>query len=82
MFSYIILALIVYLLYRFVFGFLLPVISASRNMQQKLREMQANAQGFSPDEQETKRSNAGFNSSNTSTPKPSSKDYIEFEEIK
>lgn len=80
MFTYIILFLILYFLYRFIVGFVLPVVSATQKMQQKMRDM---------NEQQTAGYTTTENDIHIKRPaqshqqaKPSSKDYIEFEEIK
>lgn len=79
--SYIILGLLLYILYRFIFGFVIPVISASRKMQERMKDMQGNESNFNPHARDN-----GFGQSSTarkqSSSGPSSKDYIEFEEIK
>ena len=82
MFTYILLALIVYILYRFIFGFVLPIISASQKMSEKMREMQGNVPGYSPNDEGATIKKPGHTSPDNTAPKPSSKDYIEFEEIK
>lgn len=80
MFTYVLLALVIYILYKFIFGFVLPIMSASRKLQQKMRDTQANAQAFAPGQENTSAGKPGFNSRN-STSSASSKDYIEFEEV-
>jgi hypothetical protein len=69
-----------YLLYRFIFGFLIPVITASRQMRMKVRQMQ---------EQMNRQNGTNTNSSTQSTAgsakqnaAPSKGDYIDFEEVK
>lgn len=83
MFSYILIALLVYFLYQFIFRFVLPIARASRKMQDKVKEMQQ-AQGSYANEEQPGSRNPGYTSSTNTrnTAKPSSKDYIEFEEIK
>lgn len=74
----------IYLLYRFIFDFFIPVYKASRivhrqfqDVHQKMHENgDAPADSFQPD----KKPANGF--SQPSSPSPSSKDYIDFEEVK
>ena len=83
MFTYIILFLVLYFLYRFIVGFVLPVVNASQKLQQKMRDI---------NEQQTGEYTTTDNDINIKRPtqtrrqaneaKPSSKDYIEFEEVK
>ena len=67
------LAIVLYLLYRFVFGFLMPVVRTTRHVRQQFRNMQEGAGSTSqqqPRQQEQK-------------PKqPPVGDYIDFEEVK
>lgn len=82
MFSYILLFLLIYILYRFITGFLLPVIKATRDMQQKMRNTNNNMNGNfgNPAEPVIKKPRHG--AASHTEQKPSSKDYIDFEEIK
>jgi hypothetical protein len=67
-----------YLLFRFIFGFLIPIIRATRQVKRGFREMNARMGGHPVDE-------AAAPGSRKATPsaKPQSKDdYIDFEEIK
>jgi hypothetical protein len=77
------LAIVVYLLYRFVNNFLLPVVRATRHVREQFRNMQGPVDGAGdkpgqadpaagrPDQTVNKRSS-----------KPPAEDYIDFEEIK
>lgn len=70
--------LLIYIVYKFVFEFVIPVFNSTRHMSNKLKEMQEKMQ-----EQERKRQmEEQKNSSQANTPKPSPEDYIEYEEIK
>jgi hypothetical protein len=69
----------IYVLYRFIFDFLIPVYRASKKVQEQFRNMH----------QQMNDQQSSFSSAPpvdhrqaTATPKTSSKDYIEFEEIK
>lgn len=75
MFGYVILAFVLYFLYRFVTGFLLPIWRSTKAVRQNIRNMQqepsANpSQGAAPADEKIK----------TFTEKAG--DYIDFEEIK
>ena len=71
-----------YLLYKFIFGFVVPLVSATRQVRTKMKDMQQNVEDFQ------KAQNAGNSpTENTSGPysfKPNASkgDYIDFEEIK
>jgi predicted Holliday junction resolvase-like endonuclease len=80
MLQFIIWTIVLYLLFRFIFNFVLPLVSASRQVRMKMREMQ---------EQMNNRANPGApvnNSESTSTKSAGSQankgDYIEFEEVR
>ena len=78
------LAIVFYLLYRFVFNFIVPVARTTRHVRQQFRNMQ--------DAQESMRQQQGFGqqqaqgrpqpSQQRTAQKPESGDYIDFEEIK
>jgi sortase (surface protein transpeptidase) len=83
MIKFIFYGLVVYLIYKLVFEFVIPVGKASNQMREKLQEMQEQ-QRF---QQEQARAQAQTQTkpepvSSTKPPASSSKDYIEFEEIK
>jgi hypothetical protein len=71
------LAIVAYLLYRFVFNFLLPIVRATHQVRQQFRKMQGGANGFE---------SAGHQHPNPqqkpAQQKPPADDYIDFEEIK
>jgi hypothetical protein len=78
------LGIVLYLLYRFVFNFFLPIFRTTRHVRQQFRNMQENQQGSSGPFQhsysqqpppEPKRPEP-------SSPKNSMGEYIDFEEIK
>jgi hypothetical protein len=63
--------LVVYLLYKLIFDFILPVSKASSQMHSKIKEMHQQQEDLSKQK-----------SAQTSHPRPSTEDYIDFEEIK
>lgn len=80
--SYVIFAIVVYILYRFIFGFVLPVLTVSRKMQQGMRDMHSNMNSR-PTTAEPTEADPRYTSSKThKNTKPSSNDYIDFEEVK
>lgn len=87
MFSYILGALLLYFLYRFIVGFLIPVFRVTRQMKRQVRDFQQQAnQQFSGQQHFDQQSNYNAHSSSThasqSKPAPKKDDYIDFEEIK
>lgn len=71
------LAIVLYLLYRFIFNFLLPVVRTTRQVRQQFRNMQENMgpqQGFEQSQPKQP--------SRPSSGKPSVGEYIDFEEVK
>ena len=71
---------LIYIVYKFVFEFLIPLFNTTRHMSNKVKEMTEKMQ-----EQERKRQMEGQNQNQTAhsnTPKPAPGDYIEYEEIK
>lgn len=87
MFKYIVWAIIIYCLVRFIFNFLIPVIRAARQMKGQMKDFQdrmgsqqyqenVNEQGF---QQNTAQQS---NHAKRTTPQPKAGDYIDFEEVK
>ena len=83
MFKYIIWAIVIYCLVRFIFNFLIPVIRTARQMKSQVKDFQdrmgsqqfqgnVNEQHQTAQQQQPKRPN----------PKPLMEDYIDFEEVK
>lgn len=68
--------IVFYLLYRFVFNFLLPVVKTTRHVRQQFRNMQEPGGG---QQQQPQPKNW---QERHSSPKGAAEDYIEFEEIK
>ena len=75
------LAIVLYLLYRFVFNFLLPVVRTTRQVRQQFRNMQ---EGMGASEQKFNAGERVQNQQKRPGPaqKPPAGDYIDFEEIK
>ena len=82
------LVLVFYLLYRFVFHFLLPIVRTTRHVRQQFRNMQGGADGQQgtqqgghyqqgPNPQQGSRPTERH-----SSPKGPDEDYIDFEEVK
>lgn len=74
------LAIVLYLLYRFIFNFLLPVVRTTRQVRQQFRNMQEGANG---------NSGAAYGPTSQQQPRQEQKpkqppvgDYIDFEEVK
>ena len=76
MFTYVIWAIIIYVLIRFIFNFVIPVFRATRRMKAQMRDFQEkmNEQSFQsthPNPQPQKRA-----------PQKQEGDYIDFEEVR
>jgi uncharacterized protein YneF (UPF0154 family) len=76
---YILYALAIWFLYKLIFGFIIPVYRATRQMKQQFRKMhdqmqqeQVKQQGFGSGQADTK----------SKEPQTRAEDYIDFEEIK
>jgi len=79
MMRYILYGLLIWFLYKLIFGFIIPVYRATREMKNKFREMhgqmqqeQAKQQGFREEQAAPKPKN----------PQTRAGDYIDFEEVK
>ena len=70
-----------YFLYKFIFGFVIPVIMATRNVRSKMKDMRQHMGEFEGDNSSSNMPNETFTKkeANTSSAKG---DYIDFEEIK
>ncbi|MBI2730367.1 MAG: hypothetical protein HYX40_06400 [Sphingobacteriales bacterium] len=66
----------VYILYRFVFGFVFPVISATKQMKRKMQEFHQQQEGVF-----SKHTTNTASTANKNYRAPSD-DYLEFEEVK
>ena len=69
---------VLYLLYKLIFDFIVPIYQTTKQVKQKVNEIHRNM-----NEQANQQQRKEFNSSaNPASPKPKSDDYIEFEEVK
>ena len=69
---------ILYLVYKLVFDFIIPVYKTTKQVKQKVGEMQSRMN----EHMEQKQSNAQADASKNNSSKPAREDYIEFEEVK
>lgn len=69
---------LIYMLYKFVFHFVIPVFKTTRQMKAKMNEMNARMQ----EQQRQQQNQAPHTTVTEAAPKPVKKDYIDFEEIK
>lgn len=76
-FEWIFTFLVLYLLYKFIFGFIVPVSKASTQIKNKMNEMHQQQQQH----QQQQRTNTASQEDKTRV-KPPAEDYIDFEEIK
>ncbi|MEO5946169.1 MAG: hypothetical protein ABIP79_05095 [Chitinophagaceae bacterium] len=76
--TYVLFALLAYILYKFIFKFVIPVYQASQKLKKGFGEMQEKMQDH------MKQQNAQTNQSTASPAEPKVKagEYIEFEELK
>lgn len=74
-------ALLAFLLYRFIFGFLLPVFRTTRQVKRQFRSMQEKMNEMAQQQEEQFRQQQQQNT-NKESPKAPADDYIDFEEIK
>jgi len=69
-----------YLLYKLIFDFIIPVVKTTKQVKRQFGEMNAQMQEKMKQQQ---RPPAGFQPTTGATaPKPKNDDYIEFEEVK
>jgi hypothetical protein len=77
------LAIVFYLLYRFVFNFLLPIVRTTRHVREQFRNMQG---GMNQDQQQQTRTQTPPRqprpAERHSSPHGPAEDYIDFEEVK
>ena len=69
---------VLYLLYKVIFDFIIPVYQTTKQVKQKVNEMQRNMNEQANQQQR----NQYTSTANQASPKPKSDDYIEFEEVK
>ena len=80
--KYIIWAIVIYCLVRFIFNFLIPILRAAKQMKGQMKDFQERMgshqfQGNVQEQQTTRQAQA-----TRPAPEPKSEDYIDFEEIK
>ena len=75
------LVIVFYLLYRFVFNFLVPVIRTTRHVRQQFRHMHEGMDGRQQESTGWQQPGPGGRERHSS-PKGAAEDYIDFEEIK
>ncbi len=82
-------AIVVYLLYRFIVNFLVPVMRATRQVRQQFRNMQDQTNGGGGPSGNGAARGAGFGTGAEAgggekrpSAKPPAEDYIDFEEVK
>ncbi len=66
-----------YLLYKLVFDFIIPIYQTTKQVKQKVGEMQRNM-----NEQMQKQNNQFTDTPKTTSPKVDKDDYIDYEEVK
>ena len=76
------LVIVFYILYRFIFNFLLPVVKTTRHVRQQFRNMQEGMSGQQGQQPGGRNQNPSGAQERHSSPKGPAGDYIEFEEIK
>ena len=69
---------VLYLLYKLIFDFIIPVYQTTKQVKQKVGEMQSQMNEHMKQQQSSSFSSASKDDSS----KPGKKDYIEFEEVK
>lgn len=81
MFKYIIWAILIYCVVRFVFNFLIPVMRTAKQMKSQVKDFQdrMNSQQFEGNVNEQA---AAQQQPKRPAPKPKAEDYIDFEEVK
>lgn len=70
--------LVLYLLYKLIFDFIIPVYKTTRQVSRKMGEMQSKMNEHVKNQQ----TNTHAEAANQKNTKPAREDYIEFEEVK
>ena len=70
--------LVLYLLYKLVFDFIIPVYKTTKQVSRKMGEMQSKMN----DNIKNQQTNTQTSASNEKAARPAREDYIEFEEVK
>ena len=69
---------VLYMLYKLIFDFIIPIYQTTKQVKKKVNEMQSNM-----NEQVNRQQQNEFTAAKKeATPKPKGDDYIEFEEVK
>ena len=68
---------VLYLLYKLIFDFIIPVYRTTRQVSRKMSEMQSKM-----NEQQQKQANMHSDTLKETAARPGKEDYIEFEEVK
>lgn len=80
---YLFYAFLIYLAYRFIFNFLLPVYKTTKQVKKQFRDIHSRMNDFGSQQESNQRQ---YNPGNTQSSKPEAKeqvgDYIDFEELK
>jgi hypothetical protein len=69
--------LVLYLVYKLIFDFIIPVYKTTKQVSQKMGEMQTKM-----NEQAKQQANAHEEATKAQAARPAKEDYIEFEEVK
>ena len=72
---------VIYILYKFIFDFIIPVYKTTKQVKQKMNAMQErmDQQNQSPEQEQ---SFHGRQQANTAARRPAAEDYIDYEEVK
>jgi hypothetical protein len=81
MFKVLLWGLAIYLLYRFIFGLVIPVTKTASQIKQKMTEMQQQQQQAF-EQQEFARKQTQPNTKETNSTQAKKDDYLDFEEVK
>jgi len=68
---------VLYMLYKFIFDFIIPIYQTTKQVKQKVNEMQRNV-----DEQAKRQSNQYTSAAKEPSARAKNEDYIDFEEVK
>ena len=70
---------VLYLLYKLIFDFIVPIYQTTKQVKQKVNDIQRNMNEQANQQQRNQYTSAA---ADPASPKPKSDDYIEFEEVK
>ena len=73
------LVIVVYLAYRFIFNFLIPIVRTTHHVRKQFQHMR---EAGTNDNFQGKQPESAGNGANRRTHKPPAEDYIDFEEVK